>query len=295
MDEENQTGQVETTQVDDQSEAAGFASLFKDGPTETPAGNEQTQTPEPAEAAQEPAPPPKLAQITEDQYAELLARAAAVDELKAGLDKKVDTAFGKIGEINRLIASLQQSTPAGEAISLNDDDLAELSSEFPEIAAMTAKGLNRVLSRLKGTGGTSPDIESIVQQRLAPVMEALPTRVEAMVSEKLLAKEHGDWRAIVGKADEKTEYRAWLSTQPAEYQQTVSETYDSVVIGESLTRFKAEQAKAQAAAEEARKKTEAANQRKSRFEAAATPRGMPGNTPLESDETAGFRAAFSSG
>ena len=284
MDEENQTGQVETTQVDDQSEAAGFASLFKDGPTETPAGNEQTQTPEPAEAAQEPAPPPKLAQITEDQYAELLARAAAVDELKAGLDKKVDTAFGKIGEINRLIASLQQSTPAGEAISLNDDDLAELSSEFPEIAAMTAKGLNRVLSRLKGTGGTSPDIESIVQQRLAPVMEALPTRVEAMVSEKLLAKEHGDWRAIVGKPDEKTEYRAWLSTQPAEYQQTVSETYDSVVIGESLTRF-----------EEARKKAEAANQRKSRFEAAATPRGMPGNTPLESDETAGFRAAFSSG
>ncbi len=295
MDEENQTGQVDTTQVEDQSEAAGFASLFNDGPTETPAGNEQTQTPEPAEAAQEPAPPPKLAQITEDQYAELLARAAAVDELKAGLDKKVDTAFGKIGEINRLIASLQQSTPAGEAISLNDDDLAELSSEFPEIAAMTAKGLNRVLSRLKGTGGTSPDIESIVQQRLAPVMEALPTRVEAMVSEKLLAKEHGDWRAIVGKPDEKTEYRAWLSTQPAEYQQTVSETYDSVVIGESLTRFKAEQAKAQAAAEEARKKAEAANQRKSRFEAAATPRGMPGNTPLESDETAGFRAAFSSG
>ena len=295
MYEENQTGQVDTTQVEDQSEAAGFASLFNDGPTETPAGNEQTQTPEPAEAAQEPAPPPKLAQITEDQYAELLARAAAVDELKAGLDKKVDTAFGKIGEINRLIASLQQSTPAGEAISLNDDDLAELSSEFPEIAAMTAKGLNRVLSRLKGTGGTSPDIESIVQQRLAPVMEALPTRVEAMVSEKLLAKEHGDWRAIVGKPDEKTEYRAWLSTQPAEYQQTVSETYDSVVIGESLTRFKAEQAKAQAAAEEARKKAEAANQRKSRFEAAATPRGMPGNTPLESDETAGFRAAFSSG
>ena len=295
MYEENQTGQVETTQVDDQSEAAGFASLFNDGPTETPAGNEQTQTPEPAEAAQEPAPPPKLAQITEDQYAELLARAAAVDELKAGLDKKVDTAFGKIGEINRLIASLQQSTPAGEAISLNDDDLAELSSEFPEIAAMTAKGLNRVLSRLKGTGGTSPDIESIVQQRLAPVMEALPTRVEAMVSEKLLAKEHGDWRAIVGKPDEKTEYRAWLSTQPAEYQKTVSETYDSVVIGESLTRFKAEQAKAQAAAEDARKKAEAANQRKSRFEAAATPRGMPGNTPLESDETAGFRAAFSSG
>ncbi len=295
MDEENQTGQVDTTQVEDQSEAAGFASLFNDGPTETPAGNEQTQTPEPAEAAQEPAPPPKLAQITEDQYAELLARAAAVDELKAGLDKKVDTAFGKIGEINRLIASLQQSTPAGEAISLNDDDLAELSSEFPEIAAMTAKGLNRVLSRLKGTGGTSPDIESIVQQRLAPVMEALPTRVEAMVSEKLLAKEHGDWRAIVGKPDEKTEYRAWLSTQPAEYQQTVSETYDSVVIGESLTRFKAEQAKAQAAAEDARKKAEAANQRKSRFEAAATPRGMPGNTPLESDENAGFRAAFSSG
>ena len=295
MYEENQTGQVDTTRVEDQSEAAGFASLFNDGPTETPAGNEQTQTPEPAEAAQEPAPPPKLAQITEDQYAELLARAASVDELKAGLDKKVDTAFGKIGEINRLIASLQQSTPAGEAISLNDDDLAELSSEFPEIAAMTAKGLNRVLSRLKGTGGTSPDIESIVQQRLAPVMEALPTRVEAMVSEKLLAKEHGDWRAIVGKPDEKTEYRAWLSTQPAEYQQTVSETYDSVVIGESLTRFKAEQAKAQAAAEEARKKAEAANQRKSRFEAAATPRGMPGNTPLESDETAGFRAAFSSG
>lgn len=295
MDEENQTGQVETTQVDDQSEAAGFASLFNDEPTETPAGNEQTQTPEPAEAAQEPAPPPKLAQITEEQYADLLARAAAVDELKAELGKKVDTAFGKIGEVNRLIASLQQSTPAGEAISLNDDDLAELSSEFPEIAAMTAKGLNRVLSRLKGTGGASPDIESLVQQRLAPVMESLPTRVEAMVSEKLLAKEHGDWRAIVGKPDEKTEYREWLSKQPAEYQKTVSETYDSVVIGESLTRFKAEQAKAQAAAEEARKKAEAANQRKSRFEAAATPRGMPGNTPMESDETAGFRAAFASG
>ena len=295
MYEENQTGQVDTTRVEDQSEAAGFASLFAEDSTATPNATEQKPNPEPAEAAQEPAPPPKLAQITEDQYADLLARAASVDELKAGLDKKVDTAFGKIGEINRLIASLQQSTPAGEAISLNDDDLAELSSEFPEIAAMTAKGLNRVLSRLKGTGGTSPDIESIVQQRLAPVMEALPTRVEAMVSEKLLAKEYGDWRAIVGKPDEKTEYRAWLSTQPAKYQQTVSETYDSVVIGESLTRFKAEQAKAQAAAEEARKKAEAANQRKSRFEAAATPRGMPGNTPLESDETAGFRAAFSSG
>jgi len=271
-------------EVTDEGQTQGFAAAFSDD-----AEHPRTETPgEPSTPAAQPEEPPepkpvKYAQITEDEYQSLLARAAQIDEIKAETGKKIDTAFGKLGEINRVIAQLQQSGQAGAPLSLTDEDLAELHKEFPEIAAMTAKGLNRVLGRL---GGGAPNVDALVQEKLAPALESVPQTVKALVSEELLQEKHGDWRAIVGAPEDSTNaFRQWLSQQPKERQSELNSTYDHRVISKAITDFN-----------EARKKAEAADQRKSRLAAAVTPRSAPGNAqPLDDDESAGFKAAFADG
>ena len=56
---------------------------------------------------------------------------------------QVRSVFAEIGGVERLIQQLQTSVPAGEAISLDDKDFAELKEEYPELAEVTLKASDR--------------------------------------------------------------------------------------------------------------------------------------------------------
>jgi hypothetical protein len=258
---------------------AGFESEMI--PTATP--EPQAQNPAPAADAEPVVAAPKFAQITEEQLESLLKSAAQIDEIKATSNSKLDKAFGKIGSIERLMQELQSSTPAGQAVEVSPEDFSELSEEYPELANLQMKGLNRVLAKVRGTGPTidQAQIETLVQQRLAPALENVNTTVERQVGAILLAEKHENWREIVGKQDDKTNaFRVWLELQPEAYRNQINQTNQAGVIAKAIDTFKAVQAK-----------KPAIDKRTGRIEAAVTPKGVGGHALAPSDDDE-FNAGF---
>lgn len=279
----------ELTEVIENEEVEGNDEDFNAGfddkvtaPTETPDAIAPSE--EPADAGNPAAAAPEYVQITKDELAGFRASAAAVEELRATLTSNSDKAFGKIGGIERLIKDLQASTAAGDKVQLSDEDMAEMSEEYPELASMQRKVLNAALSKvsLRGTAESfDPAVmDELVNTRLQAAMKTVDERVEFLTESRLLSREHPDWKTIVdaGKPDSKNAYRTWLATQPAEYQKTINETFDSGVLSAALTKFKAKAS---------------TPQRQSRIDlAAAAPRGVGGHADTETDDdefNEGFR------
>ena len=238
---------------------------------------EQTPTPEIADETPkvEAAPEPKLAQITEDQFNDLMAKAASVDEIKAESQRKFDHAFGQLGGMKQIIERLQQSTPQGQSITVTDADFSELSSEFPELAAMQIKGLNKVLSKL---GGTAPAvdtslIERMVQERVGQV--AREARENALDG---LHNVIPDWQEEVRKPA----FTEWLDKQDAQTKALASS--DRVVDASRMLRMYRN-------SRPAPQKPQITT-RQRQLEAAVTPRGRgQAPAPVEDDD---FEAGFNS-
>lgn len=245
-----------------------FSAGFDNTPTERPVVEDH------AEEVAEADPAPKMAQITEEQYKQLLDRAASIDQIKAQQDKGLSTAFGKIGGIERVLSQIQ----SGVSIDVSEDDFEEMRKDFPELAAMQVNGLKKVLSKIRpGVSNFDPaQIESIVQQRMSPVVDGITERVERLVGEKLLTKTHKDWKEITAN----DEFKQWFFSQPAEYQSTVGNSFDPDVVGQAIDTFKA-----------SKQKAIAASTRQKRIEASVTPRGTGGHQPSRSEDD-DFNAGF---
>jgi len=182
-------GDLETSQAAQEAEQAGF-----DEPDQV---QEPTETPEPETTLEhEAAPEPKYVQLTQEQLDALMAKAD-----KAEIDK----AYGKIGEFGRVIAQLQQTTAAGQAIEVTADDFPKLREEFPELAELQAKDMNAILSRFKGTGVDMAATEKKFSEQVEAIrQQATDTSLDAVVG--------GDWVAEVNS----DAYKTWIATQPAE-------------------------------------------------------------------------------
>ena len=281
--------QVETPEVDDLVEGndedfnAGFDGTHTD-PTETP---ELTSVNKEI-AATAPATP-NYVQITQEQLDGLMATAARIEEIKATATTQIDKAFGKIGGVERLISDLQKATPAGQAVNVSQDDFAELTAEYPELAEMQLKGLSRVLSKMnvRGVAGESFDQEklnALVSERLEPALKGVDQKVQQTVQSILLSRDHKDWREVVGETNAPTEFRKWMSTQPAEFQKEINTTYDAEVISGALTKFKA-----------AVKAKAAISQRQSRISAAVTEKGAGGSSEAPANDDDDFNEGFRTG
>lgn len=271
---------------------------FSDGAIKAPT----SQTPDHETAIVEPHPiadehphdptstEPKMRQITEDEYTKLMSSAAAIDEMKATFGKQVDTAFGKIGGIERFLKQLQDDTPNGKAVEITEDDLAEIKEEFPELLGPQLKALQRIAGKMRGTGGGVDDdrIREVVKPSLASISDYAVERAKAEIASELLDDDHPGWRDTVGLPEDgkipDTEFRRWAATLPAERQQQLFNSYSPRVIGKALTEFG-----------EYQKKLKSANERRNRFSDAVTPKGDAGtrSAPVD-DEDAGFAEGFAS-
>lgn len=195
-DEEVQAGATNAFQ-------AGFDSDDDDAPTETPA-----PAPSPAEPAPTPAPSPepKYVQITEEEWNSTRTRAAKVDEIEATWNRKLDTAFGKVGGIERKLAELQTATPQGEALQLDEADFADLKDQYPEIGELTLKAMNKALSRIKGTAGV--DSEALNKQLESKLGEATAA-IRRELEEERLEDVLPNWKQEVNTPA----FDAWITAQ----------------------------------------------------------------------------------
>lgn len=283
MDPELNGGNADDIADTDDDFAAGFAG--SDSPTETPGDGASETKPEgeQSQQAEAPAPAPKFVQVTEDEWNSIKASAAKVTQIEATLEKSMGTAFGKIGGIERTLRELD----SGTKIEVPDDDIKALNDGgFPELAK--ALGQLKNLRSLPGGGGVAADkIEELVQQRLAPAMEQVQnTRIR--LETRYLNTAHPDWQQI----DKDPAFSAWTGSLPAEEQQALvkaSNDWDAEAISTFMTRFK-EHRKANKPAAPA--PSAPSDTRKSRMQAAVTPRGS-GAPAADPDDD--FEAGFKSG
>lgn len=288
-----------TTQTTDQEEGgdADFDAGFAGAPTvtpEKPAAGAQGEQPEgqsttaekPADEGQQPTETPaapEYVQLTKDQLESLMARAQEVDNLKA-VPQRIDQAFGKLGNVERILQSLQKQQteqPQGQPLQLSEADFAELKQQFPEVAELHLKGMQRVLERIKIPGADPQAIEKVVSERTAAVRtELVDSRLDEIVD--------GDWRQEVNSQA----FKDWLPKQPAEVQALADSDSlrDAATLMRKFKSFRDNPAPAPAQPAQAATPTV-----KSRVIAAAVPpRGNQAvsRQPTEADE---FEAGFKSG
>ena len=185
------------------------------------------------------------ATITDVQFKELLAKVGTVDELKSAIEKLRGDAFGKVGGLERTLKQLQESTPVGQPIDVKVEDLAELEAEFPglNLGPSLAKGLTRVLGKLKGTGSAQPgltpeDIDArIAAQSKAATDAAIEFERKRNAMERLTDL-HDDWQTVIGPPESQTEFRTWLKGQGPEKEQAFLSSWDPRYVAKTLATFK---------------------------------------------------------
>jgi len=188
-----------------------MAGYDEDAPTATPEQDDeplQAEQQNDAPLAQEAAAP-KFRRITEEEYAGMQARLARIDEIEANSRRSLDTAFGKIGGLER-----QLSTAGG---GLDKEDVDQFREEFPELAV--------VLDKMVGTKQTFNADEAV-----RPAITALEQKLEM----KALKRIHPDWQDV----PKQPEFTAWVATKPTAFQQQLGSSWDSDFLAEALTEFK---------------------------------------------------------
>lgn len=255
--EDLNTTPEDTAAVVDES---GFDDGFNGTQTETP-----EVVPETPEAKPEPI---QYAQITEQQW----------QEMQAQTSQKLDKAFGQLGGMKQVLERLQEQTKAGQPVEVTEDDVSDLRGEFPEIADLTLKALQKVAGKFKGTGD-SPDIERIVTERVSKVQsDLIDSRLDEVVD--------GDWKAEVATP----QFQDWLGKQAADVK-ALSES-SSVRDAARMLRIYASAKNQPAPAKEPAPEPVSARQRQ--LAAAVNPKSA-GAKPSVTSEEDEFDAGFKTG
>lgn len=241
-------------------------------PTEVTPPVEPAATPEPV------APELEFVQVSRQDYEQFRTSATKIQEVSAALEKLTGTTYGRIGGLERALKERQAETPAGQAITLTDEDFAEMTAEFPEFASMQRKTMERILSKLKGTGAPAFDdakLGELVHSRLSPEVQ----KIREESSMDLMDSLEPDWRTLVNSP----EYQGWMAQQSQEYQKQIAETWKPAVLRQSISKFRTD-TKPVTAKPPAPKGN--------RFATAVVPRGAGGHTPSSSTEEDDFNAAL---
>lgn len=189
----------------------------------------------------------KMTQISEEEYRKLLDGVAKIEGIESALEKQFGTAFGKIGGIERVLDQLKSSAPAGGKIELSEEVVADLAAEFPEMAKLQFKTLQKLVDTINTAG---PAQAGAAQP--SPVVDetAIERRVRRAIAEETLDAFDENWRETIGLPDRNnvipdTPFRQWLKKQPKEYADRVISTYSAHVLTDALSKFKVAQAKVQ--------------------------------------------------
>jgi hypothetical protein len=191
---------------------------------------------------------------------------ALIESLRASMEKGLGTAFGKLGGIERKIASKP----------------APIKQE--SIDALRADGFEDHAAGLEWIR----DLQVIqtVAEPSEEMVDAAAEKAEQRMHIRAVTRVHPDWREQVVKP----EFQSWKSSQPSAIQQQLDNEWDASFINEKLTQFKASRQKpAPTPAPDA-----TASTRKGRLAAAVTPRGT-GATPTTNTGPDEFDEGFKTG
>lgn len=235
MNEENGTV-TEQPELTGTSEATAAAAAFANARSEEPVAVVEIQ---PEVVATPEAPEPKrFAGRTEEEIEALLGE---IPSMKDDYRKQIDNLAGNYGGLKSAFQRLQQDTPKGEAVTVTDEDIAEMNGEFPELAGMTKNALNNVLKRINLRGASIDP--AAIDERVNTLVGERVSNERVAIHKELLDGLTPGWSEIVGMPDAatgvvpQTDYRKWLATQPADYQQKIGASNNAFEIGSSVKAF----------------------------------------------------------
>ena len=205
---------------------------------------------------------PVIAGFTQEEIRNLLAKAAKVDELEAGLRK----AHGKLGEINGNLQELRKApakTPEPPKV-----DIAHVEEDYPDIAAYIRAQL----------GQKEQPVEPV--QSMPQAQQPVGADANADLQLALMDHLHEGWREKVVSRD----FTLWLAAQPDD----VRKRYESAETAKELSgvigQFDAW------STGRATRNTKG----QQRLEQAITPSGAPGKPKMAPSEQDAFVAGFKS-
>lgn len=265
---------VEQEEVqDDAAFTAGFAEARGDEPpAEVVTEEVQEQQEEPPVVEEQVQN--LIAGLTEAQIKDLFIKAGEVD----GLKDRIEKLYGKHGEVNRTLQQLQ-SREQGEAVEITAEDVADIAAEYPELADLQLKALQKIAGKLRTGGATQQpqvDIEALRNEIRSEVVSESDRKLE----ERLIRLKHRDFTETVQSQD----FTLWMQNnlKPEEQQQLVSST-DADYIIDQLDAFKSWR-------DQSAKQNK---QKQNRLEAAITPKGNTNGPSTINDDDA-FASGFNS-
>lgn len=259
-------------------------SAFEDGFDETPTdtdppadtttteeGTDTTHQATTETAEQEQQPEPKFVQVTEDDFNRFRAASEKLAELEGTFTKRFDTAFGKMGGLER---KLQELHAAG---AITDEDIAPFQDDLPEIA--------NVLRKLRAPAQASDEdlsarFKPVLESAVNPLIQELRETQKAAV---LLV--HPDMETF----KESEDFGRWVATKDEKYREQLGSTWSPAFIAGALT-----EAKKWAEANKPKPQARQGAERSSVIEAAIQPRGTGASRPTRAAQDA-FLAGFEEG
>lgn len=235
-------------------EEAAFEATFND----TDHGPEDVNEPE-AEAVPEVESKP-------EEPGEPATPPLTVDDLKAMIEseraesqRRLDTVFGKIGNLQQKIDAARTS-----AIGISPKAKERLAADFPELAEMLFDGTEESsapVAQQAYTAPQMPDVQDVIRREVEPLK---------------LSVTHPDWEGVVQSKDFLNWKQSVLDPNVAS---ELDNSWDAKFVSGKITEFK-KWREAQAA------QAQAAQKRQDRLDAAITPRGVPraGTGTLSDDD-----------
>lgn len=258
------------------------------------AGRFAAPKPEPKQKPEsKPAAQPEYVQLTKQQFERLEAAAKRTDDF----DKQFSKAFGSIGDVQKIVKTLQTQTPRGSAVKIPPGALDAMKKDFPELADHMQAVLEATLKGVEGTGSSTAQVDPAEFERQVE-------RGVVRLQFEDLDDSIPDWRKIVGavdvgkgeKPDPNNAFRKWLATKDKAYQDRINGTNSAGVITRAIRLFKSETktAPAPAAPAPAPKPNPKAQARANRIQEAVRPRGDGGHPPGRNADD-DFEAGFATG
>lgn len=225
----------ENEQTQEQAEQ-DFAAGFDGTATPPPQQAEVTQSEKPEveakpegeqQTAQEVEQPetPTVAGLSEQQVRELLAKASQVDSLREEFTKTRDTIFGKFGELNRNLQTIQKAPATAAGAKLTKEALKNIAERLgPEAAEAIANDLSGAI--------TAPEIDW--DERLKPHLDRVRAEMQVEMERRALLKEHKDFY----QQKDTPEFQLWMNQQPEDVRTQWVESIDADWLGGKMTEFK---------------------------------------------------------
>lgn len=248
---------------------------------------------DPPKTEDPPIPEPKIVQLTEEKYQELLAQATTVQELKGALEQFKGTAFGKMGGLERTIKEIQTAGTTGAAVTIAPEDLAELREIYPEVTEELEKGLARIMGKVKVGSPAVVDaatLEPILRPLIDTAVKIAKAETKQEAATERLTERHPNWVEIVGAKDSETDFRKWLKgTKTPEEQTKILDTWSPKAAGDVIDEFLEHQKKTTT-----RPKPDAES-RRARIEQGIQPRGSAPPVPKTPTVEDAFNEGFAKG